>query len=623
MLKITCANCNASLQVPPNLAGKKITCPKCKKPTLAAMAPVAIEPEEIEPELEEIVDEDEAFTPVPVKSVPKPAAKSPAKPAAKAPAKPAAKQKATAKPPAKRSSRDEDDDEDFDDYEDADLDMEESEEPASSKKGLWIGLGVGGGVLGLALAGVAFWMMSAQPKPPADPFAELAKKIEAEAKANGFKIEPGKIPEIPADVIAKGNVPVPPVVDPKTPVQPDVSAPPPAPNPEPTPEPKPTPSPPSPKEKVDTTDVTPKPSPPPVVTPKTPPVETKIPTMPPVEKSPKKTPPVEVAKIPTKTPAEKTPPPPASVGDKVTVADLHFETVKVDAKDVLRSLTWAADGKSFYCLQSTGKLQRFSNDDLTAFADADLGERCNGMALSSEGLLVAAPGGETVFVVDPTTLAVRRKVSIPGLDRIAAGAKAPLAVALNKGGEVILFDPKAAKIVQKQTVKDLVPDTDNFLLAAMTPDGKYLFAEARTGKLHRLHVVDQTLVYEQGTAHIASKTGRIDISPDGNHVCLSSETGNSETGLRTFIYPVEDLTTPDVILNPGPTPRAVGFDSNRGTIYAQSLKYALIAFSKSGAKIQPYELPGVGETRQITCSRTGELLVLTDDRLFRARREVK
>ena len=342
-------------------------------------------------------------------------------------------------------------------------------------------------------------------------------------------------------------------------------------------------------------------------TPKTPPVTTKIPV--------DKTPPVKTPPVIAKTPS-------GPVGDKTVIADLAFETVKVDAATLLRSLTWAVDGKSFYCLQSTGKLQQFGSDDLAVMAEADLGQGCTGMALSSEGLLVAMPAAEEAVVVDPTGLTVRRKISISGLDRLTAGAKVSYAVALTKGGETILFDARTAKIASKQRVDELALGAGTFLLATMTPDGKYLFAEARTGKLHRLRIVDHMLVHEQPTNRpIAAKTGRIDISPDGNYVCLSTEAGNSDTSLRTFVYQVEDLQSPDVVLNAGATPRTVGFDPPRHLIYAQNSKFALIAFTNSGKKLQEYELPRVGETRQIVCGRTGDVLVLTEQRLFRARRE--
>jgi hypothetical protein len=357
-----------------------------------------------------------------------------------------------------------------------------------------------------------------------------------------------------------------------------------------------------------------------------------VPKSDPGPKTKTKTPPVTTTKAPPeKTPPEKTPPPKMPpeiaktpsvepVGDKATVGDLTFESVKVDAKDV-RSLTWAADGKSFFCLQTNGKLQQFAAEDLAVMAEGDIGKPCNGMFLSSEGLLISCPAAEEVNVVDPTTLFVRRRIPILGLDRIAAGAKVPLAVAVTKAGEMVLFDVKTTKIFDKKRIDELATGAGTFLLIAMTPDGKYVFGESKLGKLHRMHVVDNTLVHEQSTRHIASKTGRIDVSPDGVYVCLSCETGNIEVSLRTLIFQIEDLSTPDVILNTGATPRTVGFDPSRGTIYAQSLKYTLIAFSKSGSRLGQYELRGVGETRQIACSRNGDILVLTDNRLFRARRK--
>ncbi|HEX3315195.1 MAG TPA: hypothetical protein VHR72_09915, partial [Gemmataceae bacterium] len=344
MLKITCAQCNASLQVKPTLAGRTIRCPRCKQPTLVALAPVALEPEVEEVEIVEDADDeagDAAFMPVAAKSPPKSAGKSPAK--------------STAKQPSRN------------DEAEFEPEFEMDDAPAKSRKGLWIGLGIGSGVLGLVVAGVAVWMMMPPPA-PRDPFAQLKAKVEAELKAKGIKIEPENAPHSPVEAEPKKIVAAPPKIDPKTPVDPKTPT---------------------------STDLNPKD---PVPDPTTPPKKGKIDSEPappehvaaapkadprPTAKSPTKTAPTKTTPpVVTTLPVVKTPPmkspevvktaAPPIVG-KTTVGDLVFETVKVDAKNVVRSLTWAVDGKSFYCLQSTGKLQRFGADDLSVLADADLG----------------------------------------------------------------------------------------------------------------------------------------------------------------------------------------------------------------------------------------------------------
>ncbi|HEX3314033.1 MAG TPA: serine protease, partial [Gemmataceae bacterium] len=84
----------------------------------------------------------------------------------------------------------------------------------------------------------------------------------------------------------------------------------------------------------------------------------------------------------TKTP-RSTPQPDAGA---VTLGDLVFEDTKLSGKDLLPSLIWAADGKSFYTVELSGTVRRIGSADLVEQKKAELGGPCSWMTMSAEGL---------------------------------------------------------------------------------------------------------------------------------------------------------------------------------------------------------------------------------------------
>src|SRR5205807_1764587 len=64
-------------------------------------------------------------------------------------------------------------------------------------------------------------------------------------------------------------------------------------------------------------------------------------------------------------------------GAKGNLVDLDLQEVKVNAAQTPRCLCWAADGKSFYCLETSGVLRRVALEGLTETLRAELGAPCS------------------------------------------------------------------------------------------------------------------------------------------------------------------------------------------------------------------------------------------------------
>jgi S1-C subfamily serine protease len=112
-----------------------------------------------------------------------------------APAK-ARMQEATFEPAAPSSSRRRDDDDDRDDRETRSRRRRNEEQ--SSRTGLWIGLGVGGGVAALVLVGVIVWALTRSPRNAADQLAAAQVQADVLQALNAAKGGPDAAPQQPA-----------------------------------------------------------------------------------------------------------------------------------------------------------------------------------------------------------------------------------------------------------------------------------------------------------------------------------------------------------------------------------------------------------------------------------------
>jgi hypothetical protein len=297
-------------------------------------------------------------------------------------------------------------------------------------------------------------------------------------------------------------------------------------------------------------------------------------------------------------------------GATTTAAGLTLAQVKVKAGSVLPCLCWSEDGKSFFCLESEGTLRRIALKDFKEEMRLNLGQKASWVARSSEGLVVTVPDAQEAWVLDPKTFKVIRRIAVSAVQKVVAGAKGTLAIGVSPSATYVM-DLKAGKVVHTRTGQLVHP--------AVTPDGKYFFAQTGIEELHRFKIEASGLTFEQKSTRIAQNGQTIQISPDGKYVCLPSGGGNygAKPNYSTFIFAVGDLTKEAFTINQGAYPRMVGFDSKRELIFGQNFDTQLIVFDKTGTRQKEYKLEDRGsEPRQfLAVPEGGKLLLLTNSRL--------
>jgi S1-C subfamily serine protease len=305
----------------------------------------------------------------------------------------------------------------------------------------------------------------------------------------------------------------------------------------------------------------------------------------------------------------------AVAGARGNVADISVQEIKVNAAQTLPCLCWAADGKSFYCLEKSGTLRRIELDGLKETLRADLGSACSWLSPSAEGLLVAVSGLQEVWVLDPLTLKPKRKIPAPQVDRVASAPTLSVAFAAGRGGfpgdsPLSVLDLKKGEIVKQYKGGDLSRTGVGFQFLTATPDGKYLFGMGGLEQLHRFRIDGQALVYEESSQRIAQNGQAIEVSPDGKYVCLPSGGGNYGVNYGTYVYDVKNLGTPAQTVQSGAYPRAVGFDPKHRYVYAQNFQNQLILFTTKGIKLKEYPIPRAGDVKQFLPHPDGDKLLL-------------
>jgi hypothetical protein len=278
---------------------------------------------------------------------------------------------------------------------------------------------------------------------------------------------------------------------------------------------------------------------------------------------------------------------------------LIVKELSLPTEGVPRCLCWSADAKAFFYLEpEKGRVRRIAFPGLSEERVLEVGRRCSWLALSAKGLLVTVAESEEVWLVEPATLAVQAVYHIPGVARVVSAPTLSAAIAVNaKGDEASTFAAGTGAPGRAYPARGLGP-TAGFDLAAVTPDGKYLFTLGSDKQLCRFKIIGAELALEQSGPAIAPRAHGIDISPDSKYLCVPANGGNlpdrpehPKVGLHaTYVYAVTDLKKPAFVLAQGAHPRAVGFDLRAKQIYAQNDKHQLIVFTPTGQRRQEYGL---------------------------------
>jgi hypothetical protein len=294
-------------------------------------------------------------------------------------------------------------------------------------------------------------------------------------------------------------------------------------------------------------------------------------------------------------------------GTEKAVMDVSATSIKLPSKTTLPNLAWADDkGSAFYALADSGLLRRVSFPDLKEEWKLDLQEPCSWLSVSGQGVLVTA-GGKEVWLIDPGRGEMKGRFPVPGVKRAASVLGSDLAVAAT-GTALYVLDLKKMTALKFAGPGPKNPGYDD---PVMTADRKYVITGA-SGQIHRYALADGKLRYEDSSAGVVN--GRVDswvtVSPDGKRVCYPSYVGGGTGKNYTLaVFAVDDLGTPQLVLDPGGT--AIGFDPAGGYICTNALNL----YDDKGKFLKSYNLSGASPRQILAHPAGGSVLVFTDDNI--------
>jgi DNA-binding beta-propeller fold protein YncE len=210
-------------------------------------------------------------------------------------------------------------------------------------------------------------------------------------------------------------------------------------------------------------------------------------------------------------------------------------------------------------------------------------------------------------VLDPSTYTVKKKITIPAIQRAVSAL--PLSTAFAVSGKD-LYEIDLKKGMATKYAGDMPKLAGYKEQLAVTPDGNYLFVAGIHEEMHRFGIKNGKARLEQSSPRIAQ--GRVDIgvqvSPDSKFVTLPCYAGNYTAGKygNIFVYPVQNIERAEATLEFGsPSGMAISADPASGKFYASGL----IVFDKTGKKEAEYKL-GTGDIKQMLVHPQGGKIVL-------------
>jgi hypothetical protein len=304
--------------------------------------------------------------------------------------------------------------------------------------------------------------------------------------------------------------------------------------------------------------------------------------------------------------------PPAS--GQPLVSDLKVPSVKVSSewapgfrqlREVLPTLTWAADGKAFYALdQGANVVRRFSFPELNEEAKVAVGLEVSWLSVSKEGVVATVCGGQEAWVLDPVTLEKRRSFPVGKALRVLSAAALSVGYVCNTeerqnfndlsaqkphGGVLRVIDLQTGQQVKEYDVQSL--DKKAALHSAViSADGKHLFAMGGQGQLQQyaLDGVQVTAVTSSPdrfaqvlSQPVVSADGRLVSAPSGGGNMLVKN-GHAVMDCNTYVFMPGNLIDPLLNLKTGAYPIAIGFDMKAGLIYLHNSNYHLIILDHKG-----------------------------------------
>ncbi len=310
-------------------------------------------------------------------------------------------------------------------------------------------------------------------------------------------------------------------------------------------------------------------------------------------------------------------------GGETVVGDLKVKSVQVSTEAERGRpgsrggaadpcLTWTPDAKGFYALDhGADTVRRFSFPELKEEAKLVVSKDVSWLSLSKEGLVLTVNGEQEAWVLDPKTLKKGTSFPINKATRVLSAPSLGVAYVIDTSGihtgcTLRVMDLKTGKMLKEYEPKDLGKQAA-FFTPVLSEDGKHLYTtDVSTSRLMQFSLDGEKVTYVTACdGLLGGAFNQPVVSADGKLVSAPSGGGNGAVKGRkpagpysTFVFDSSNLDDPILELKTGAYPRAVGFDTKAGLIFAQNYQDQLILLDRDGSKLKSYQLGERGEPYQ-------------------------
>ena len=309
-------------------------------------------------------------------------------------------------------------------------------------------------------------------------------------------------------------------------------------------------------------------------------------------------------------------------GKSTTQASSTLTEVDLPADTIVPKMIFSDDGKTVWILRSDGILYALAVPSFERLGQLRIGSRCHSLARSAVGLLASLDGQEELWVIDPETLAVRRKIDVDRIWDVVAsptGTRAYCSTQVEGNPDgLAVVDLRAGRVVRQGRVQDLggfprgpgraarLTRTSGGLpkRVDLTLDGKYLLT-SNGNVLCRYACSGGGLSPDE-----AIECGAWALSPDGRYVLIEHKLLYKAD---VFAKPIREI--PDIDRGGTSDSERFGFDKSGGKLYAMDGDSHLTVLSTEGNLERAIFLGNAfGYMRQIVVHPLGLRLLLRSSR---------
>jgi WD40 repeat protein len=329
----------------------------------------------------------------------------------------------------------------------------------------------------------------------------------------------------------------------------------------------------------------------------------------------------------------------ALAGEERAIKDVKVTSLDLPGESILECMQWSPDGKYVCILSEDGVLRKVAYPSLQQELILEIGGKAGWMQLCKYGILVGVESLGQIWLIDGTTLEVKRQFAAPGVGWYGFTSSlnsTAVYVSDDNAQKLIMIDIKTGTPVQEFSARALQSKFGNTIkkhpdsvvltdmsFPTMSSDGKYFFCVGFEC-LHRFKVSGTDLIYEEMGPRIGSNAQRIYVDPESRYVAMPSGGGNGQPeghpnagSYVTYVYRVSDLSRPVIALEGGAYPGCIALDRVSKNVYLDNYDYQIMVFTPKGLKQQNYALTeNSDDVRQFLVHPDGgKLLVLTESAL--------